>query len=102
MENLTIITEKDFNQLISKIDLLEVKIDALINNGVGSKQLYTISEACEFLKISKRTLQKYRDEGMISFSQVSDKIYFQKSDIDAFIAGSRVEAFATKGGGYVN
>ena len=101
MEQVKLMTEKDFNQLISKIDQLEAKVDTLVNEGVGSKQIFTISDACEYLQVCKRTLQKYRDEGMISFSQVVDKIYFQKSDIDAFLSSNRVEAFKTKGGEYV-
>ena len=102
METLKIITEKDFNQMMSKFDLMEQKIDALINNGIGGKQLYTISDACELLHVSKRTLQKYRDEGLLSFTQISDKIYFQKADIDAFLNGNRVEAFMQKGGSYAH
>jgi len=101
MEQVKLMTEKDFNQLINKIDQLEAKVDSLVNEGVGSKQIYTISDACEYLQVCKRTLQKYRDGGMISFSQVVDKIYFQKSDIDAFLSSNRVEAFKTKGGEYV-
>jgi len=101
MEQVKLMTEKDFNQLISKIDQLEAKVDTLVNEGVGSKQIYTISDACEYLQVCKRTLQKYRDEGMINFSQVVDKIYFHKSDIDAFLSSNRVEAFKTKGGEYV-
>ena len=101
METLKLITEQDFDQLMSKIDLIEKKIDTLLNNGVGSKQLYTINEACELLQVSKRTLQKYRDEGMLSFTQIADKIYFQKVDIDAFLNKNRVVAFSKRGGAYV-
>lgn len=102
MENLTIMTEKDFSQLMNKIDIMEKKIDALLNGGVGTKQLYTISDACELLQVSKRTLQKYRDDGKLSFSQVGDKIYFKQTDIDTFLNGNRFEAFSKKGGRYAN
>lgn len=97
-----IIEQQDFNQLINKIEHLEGKIDALYNSGVGNKQLYTIQDACELLKVSKRTLQKYRDQGMLGFSQIADKIYFQGSDIQKFLNGHRCEAFKTKKRGYAN
>ena len=102
METLKIITETDFNQLMGKIDLMEKKIDALTKNGFGGKQLYTIKDACELLQVSTRTLQKYRDEGMVGFTQVGDKIYFKQADIDTFLNGNRVEAFRKKGGRYAN
>jgi hypothetical protein len=41
-----------------------------------------ISEACLLLKISKRTLQSYRDNQILSFSQIGGKIYFKASDIE--------------------
>lgn len=41
-----------------------------------------ISEACLLLKISKRTLQSYRDNQVLSFSQIGGKIYFKASDIE--------------------
>lgn len=102
METVKIITETDFNQLMGKIELMEKKIDTLTNTGFGRKQLYTIKDACELLQVSSRTLQKYRDEGMLSFSQISDKIYFKQEDIDAFLNRNRVEAFRMKGGRYAN
>ena len=38
-------------------------------------------EVCRLLKISKRTLQTYRDKHLIPFSQIGGKIYFKASDI---------------------
>jgi len=40
-----------------------------------------IQEVCMLLKISKRTLQYYRDRKILPFSQISGKIYFKASDI---------------------
>ncbi|MBN2776537.1 MAG: helix-turn-helix domain-containing protein [Bacteroidales bacterium] len=37
------------------------------------------------LKISKRTLQAYRDERKIPFSQVGNKIYYKASDVEKFL-----------------
>lgn len=45
----------------------------------------TIEEAMALLKISKRTLQTYRDEGMIGFTQIKGKIYFKATDINDFL-----------------
>jgi len=40
-----------------------------------------IQEVCFLLKISKRTLQTYRDKGILPYSQVNGKIYFKAADI---------------------
>ncbi len=38
-------------------------------------------QVCEMLHISKRTLQQYRDEGLIPFIKLERKILFRESDI---------------------
>ncbi len=42
-------------------------------------------EVCQLLKISKRTLQFYRDTKVISFSQIGHKIYYKKSAIEEML-----------------
>jgi hypothetical protein len=42
-------------------------------------------EVCELLKISKRTLQTYRDTGTIAFSQIGRKCYYRQTDVKLFI-----------------
>jgi hypothetical protein len=41
-----------------------------------------IQEVCLLLKISKRTLQSYRDNNILPYSQVAGKIYFKAGDIE--------------------
>ncbi len=38
-------------------------------------------QVCEMLHISKRTLQQYRDDGIIPFIKLERKILFRESDI---------------------
>jgi len=42
-------------------------------------------DVCHLLKISKRTLQNYREENVIPYSQIKHKIYYRASDIDAIL-----------------
>jgi len=52
-----------------------------------------IDETCRFLKVSKRTLQTYRDNGKLSFSQIGGKIYFKASDIEDHLKKNYFKAF---------
>jgi hypothetical protein len=45
-------------------------------------EIYVTGErVCEILHISKRTLQQYRDDGLIPFIKLQRKILFRESDI---------------------
>lgn len=39
-------------------------------------------QAQSILKISPRTLQNYRDNGLLPFSQIKGKIYFKIADVE--------------------
>ena len=86
---------------MQKLEALDKKVEQLAT-GISTKSLYTIADTCELLNVSKRTLQRYRDNGLLSFTQVNDKIMFQKADIEAFLNRNRVESFAKKGGAHVS
>ena len=96
MENVTIPADV-YNDIVSKIDLLMIKLNKpeKKSNPLSEKWL-DIQEACLLLKISKRTMQKYRDEGIISFSQFNGKIYFKASDLEDHFNKNYVQAFASK------
>lgn len=42
-------------------------------------------DVCEILNVSKRTLQYYRDSGMIAFTQINYKVFCQPQDVQALI-----------------
>ncbi len=53
----------------------------------------------EFIKvmhISKRTAQNWRDEGIITFSQVGSKIYYNVGDIDEMMKRYLKKSFYKK------
>lgn len=42
-------------------------------------------QTCKMLNVSPRTLQKYRDEGTIPFSNIGGKKYFRIADIQCIL-----------------
>jgi hypothetical protein BACCOPRO_01382 len=45
------------------------------------------------LKVSRRTLQDYRNTGMIAYYQLGGKILYKESDIERMLAANYREAF---------
>ncbi|NDV96438.1 DNA-binding protein [Dysgonomonas sp. 521] len=48
-------------------------------------------DICRLLDISPRTLQTYRDKGLLPYSQVGHKCYYKVQDIEQFIEENRIE-----------
>lgn len=70
------------------------KTDQMITKWLSS------DEICRLLMISKRTLQTYRDRGILPFAQVSRKIYYKASDIDEYLNQHYIKSNYQKGGKY--
>ncbi|WP_295673176.1 helix-turn-helix domain-containing protein [uncultured Mucilaginibacter sp.] len=76
-----------------KITGLETILNMLdsINSKVDSMQQPTVDkwldneEFIVYLKISKKTAQHYRDNGLIEFSQIGAKIYYKLSEVNHFL-----------------
>ena len=92
MEVITI-DSSAFMQIMEKLKSLEEKFTEL-KNKAGSplkEKWLDNSEVMQLLKISRRTLQMYRDESMIAYSQVGNKIYYKTVDIESFLAKNYIK-----------
>jgi hypothetical protein len=81
MEVITIDSDA-YRQIIDQINRIGQKLDENNRKQPLSDVWLDIQEVCQLLKISKRTLQAYRDKGILSYSQVAGKIYFRAQDIE--------------------
>ena len=70
---------KAYNDLIGRIEKIEKAIISLQRSvSLGSEWLSS-DEVCAILRISKRTLQRYRSNRMITFSVVNHKMLYSKT-----------------------
>ncbi len=75
------ISEDAYIQLIKKLDDIKKELQVKDAKSPLDDIWLDIQEVCVLLKISKRTLQSYRDNKILPYSQISGKIYFKASDI---------------------
>lgn len=54
-------------------------------NSVSDGKWMTGKEVCEALGISSRTLQRYRMQGEVSYSQYGKNLRYPRAEIDAFV-----------------
>lgn len=60
---------------------------------LGGERFLTDREVSARLKVSRRTLQDYRNNGMIAYYQLGGKILYKESDIESMLAANYREAF---------
>ena len=94
------------NELIFADKELEVgfirKLDALLEGiermGAGkaspsNEQFLTDKEVSAWLRVSRRTLQDYRNNGMIAYYQLGGKILYKESDIEMMVMSGYRNAY---------
>lgn len=67
------------------------KIDAILDSvsTTGKEEWLDNQDICKILKISKRTLQNYRDAKIIPYYKLEGKILYKFSEIEHVINNSR-------------
>lgn len=77
-------TNDDNRELLQALnDVLPHIEQALKNNKplFDGERYLTSEELCSILKLSRRTLQDYRNNGILPFIQLPGKVLFRESDI---------------------
>ena len=77
------IEARTFEAMMTRFEALEQKMNSLHSEQDKSlKKWLDNQDVCLILNISKRTLQTYRDNGTLPYSQVNHKIYYKPNDIE--------------------
>lgn len=86
--------EDCMRQVFSRLDRQEEMLSAM--RGTGSEKPLGISmleedtldnqDVCMMLRVSKRTLQRYRSEGLLPYRMHRHKTYYRKADVELFIS----------------
>ena len=77
-------TNEASRELMLSLDKALLYIEYALKNGklaFEGERYLTSEELCSILKISRRTLQEYRDNGVFPFIQLPGKVLFRESDI---------------------
>ena len=75
----TIIPKDQFHDLITKVDQIHLQVSILHKR--PEEVLIDNPEFIDYMHISKRTAQTWRDERRIPFVQIGAKIYYKLSDV---------------------
>ncbi|NDV95446.1 helix-turn-helix domain-containing protein [Dysgonomonas sp. 521] len=80
---------ESLDRMLDKVEILAKKSRPTLN---GERYL-TDKELSERLKISRRALQEYRNEGKIPYYQIGAKVLYKESDIERMLKDSYRKIF---------
>ncbi|GAB6012457.1 helix-turn-helix domain-containing protein [Viscerimonas tarda] len=71
-----------FEAMVSRFEQFVKRIDSLCDHKDRELQKWLDNQdVCQILNISKRTLQTYRDNGALPYSQINHKMYYKPGDV---------------------
>lgn len=88
----------ELQELLEKLEDIKAKLQAENKIVKQSEQWLDNDQAVCILRVSKRTLQNYRDHRTIPFSQFGRKILYKSSDLQAFLEAHHIKTNSEKGG----
>lgn len=90
---LVILTKEAFEEINAKLDALLSQANKKV---VESDKLLSNIEAAAFLKVSKSTIQTYRNTGKIAFVQIKRKILYRQDDLQEFLIRNKKDTIKSK------
>ncbi|REC47546.1 helix-turn-helix domain-containing protein [Chryseobacterium pennipullorum] len=81
---------KWMEKIMTRFDILHEKLNAKQNelNTIDGEQLLDNQDVLQMLKISARSLQRYRSEKKLPYYTISGKLYYKLSDVHELIRNS--------------
>ncbi len=79
--------KRAFDEICNHISELEARAAALYRpcEDLALKGWLDNQDVCDILRVSKRTLQMYRDKGLIPFSRIKHKFFYKPEDVQQFM-----------------
>ncbi|MGD9770184.1 MAG: helix-turn-helix domain-containing protein [Parabacteroides sp.] len=89
---IVIMKSGDFQALMDRIEAIEKYIYQVKPKQPPLQEIWLDNEVvCSYLKISKRTLQRYRSNGVITYSLIGKKTYYTISEIKRLLEEKRIQ-----------
>ena len=87
--------EEQISKLLRCVEILKSEIRTMRSDlSFGTKPSYTNEEVLRIFGITNPTLRKWRNEGLLGYSQIGSTYEYSQKDISDFLSSHHYEAFA--------
>lgn len=87
-------TPSERNDIARQLERLADEVKDLKMGLSAHKPVYANAELMKLLDSSTATIKKWRDAGLLGYSQVGDTYFYSKEDVEAFLLGIHHSATA--------
>ncbi|MCE8921497.1 helix-turn-helix domain-containing protein [Bacteroides ovatus] len=85
------IEKRTFEQMIQRFEDFAKYVHALCGQNRSNENWLDNKQVSDLFKISSRSLQTYRDTGVLPYSQIGRKCYYKTTDIQQFINQQQIK-----------
>lgn len=86
------LTKEDLLEVLQKLDnITETLLELTLSK--AREKVYSNEQLSSLLGVSRRTLQNWRDKGLIEYTQINRKIYYTQEQIDTFLINNNQYKF---------
>jgi len=86
------------DEINSRLEVIDSKLESIQKAKALNNAVLTSKEAALALRVTTRTLQTYRNQGIIPFIQVGREVRYHADDIQQFLMDHYVRPSNWKGG----
>ena len=81
------IEESVFEKMMDQFGVFTRKVEAICNRNRDKSMTKWLDnqDVCMILNISKRSLQNYRDNGTLPYTQIGQKMFYRADDIERIV-----------------
>lgn len=90
--NFAVVEISSLAAMVEELHNLKEEIRHL-NTEPSLPTIYTNKTIKELLGIEDKLLRKYRDNGLLAYTQVGDKFWYTQADVDKFLSSNYYEAY---------
>ena len=78
---------KMFSQIIERFDKIEKTLEHMnrLKQCLDGDTLLDNQDMCELLRVTKRTLARYRQKKLISYYMIDGRTYYKASEVEEFL-----------------
>lgn len=83
------INDKNLEEVVSKVDTILNEIQTIKDGSVN--KVYNTKELCKHLGVGRSIIDKWRQNGDISYSKLGQTILFTQKDVDECLMRNKVK-----------